>query len=356
MTRLVHLSMASAEPTPARPNSWKRFISGMKPLIMVPVLMPYFWILRKLSTRFHTRDCFWSWTTLESEVNCSDGLELFRLIGSSECCLMDAQQLGPEWFPEFHKGLYSDHYGVWSLLDIGDNLDSPSRLFADDSVIYREISESADCAAVQEDLARLYNWTQKWQLALNLSKCKVICISNKRKPPTYTYRLNNVAIECVDTFKYLGVRINPELKRGDHVTDVAAKANRILNLLRRTMYGCSKGAKKWTYLALVRPHFEYCAPVRSSHQIKDSEKLEKVQRRAARWIDGRWDPVPKKWSKSYEICHKLHMPTLHRRRLFLIRCQVYNLIHKLDFIPFSKYLGFTRSSCTRFHNLTLLGR
>ncbi len=74
-----------------------------------------FWILRKLSTRFHKRGCFWSWTTLESEVNCSEGLELFCLIGSSECCVMDAHQLGPEWF-EFHKGLYSDHYCFWSIL------------------------------------------------------------------------------------------------------------------------------------------------------------------------------------------------------------------------------------------------
>ncbi len=91
--------------------------------------------------------------------------------------------------------------------NIGDNLDSQSRLFADDCVIYREISESADCAAVQEDLARLYVWIQKWQLALNLSQCKAICISNKWKPPMHAYRLNDVAVEWVDTFKYLGVRI-----------------------------------------------------------------------------------------------------------------------------------------------------
>ena len=56
----------------------------------------------------------------------------------------------------------------------------------------------------------------------------------------HAYRLNYVAVEWVDTFKYLGVRIHPKLRWSDHITDVATKANRILNLLRRSMYGCSR--------------------------------------------------------------------------------------------------------------------
>ena len=50
--------------------------------------------------------------------------------------------------------------------------------------------------------------SKKWQLALNLSKCKAICISNKKKTPTHTYRMNNVTLEWIDNFKYLGVRID----------------------------------------------------------------------------------------------------------------------------------------------------
>ena len=98
--------------------------------------------------------------------------------------------------------------------DISDNLASPTKLFADDCAIYHQISNTIDCLILQGDLSRLYTWTQKWQLALNLSKCKAICISNKRKPPTHTYRLNNVTLEWVDTFKYLGVRIDSKLKWG----------------------------------------------------------------------------------------------------------------------------------------------
>ena len=96
------------------------------------------------------------------------------------------------------------------MRDIGYNLTSHSRLFADDCAIHREISESSGCSTMQEDLARVYEWThgQKWELALNLNVRHL----NKRRPPMHAYGLNNVAVEWVDTFMYLGVRIHPKLR------------------------------------------------------------------------------------------------------------------------------------------------
>ena len=93
-------------------------------------------------------------------------------------------------------------------------------------------------------------------------------------PPMHAYRLNNVAVEWVDTFMYLGVTIHPKLRWSDHITDVATKANGILNLLRRSMYGCSRSSKYQAYSALVRPHLEYCAPIWSPHQLNDCDRLE----------------------------------------------------------------------------------
>ena len=43
----------------------------------------------------------------------------------------------------------------------------------------------------------------------------------------------------------------------EHIAEVTAKANWALNLLKWTMYGFTKNAKKRAYIAHVRPHLEY---------------------------------------------------------------------------------------------------
>ena len=100
---------------------------------------------------------------------------------------------------------------------------------------------------------RLYEWSQKWQLNLNLTKCKAICISNKCSPPFHKYAINNVLLDWVDTFKYLGVTVGCNLKWKDQVLTSAAKATKVLNLLHRNMFHCSKKAKKEHFWLLFAP-------------------------------------------------------------------------------------------------------
>lgn len=58
--------------------------------------------------------------------------------------------------------------------DIGDNLNLDVRMFADDCTISRTIRDKQDCSLLQEDLIKVYQWTQTWQLTLNTSKCKAL--------------------------------------------------------------------------------------------------------------------------------------------------------------------------------------
>ena len=95
--------------------------------------------------------------------------------------------------------------------DIGDDLSSTCKLFADDCVVFRPVNSRSDAEQLQCDLNHVIAWSRKWQLSFNLSKCKAICISSKRSLPSFPYQLNNVALEWVDSFKYLGVFVDNKL-------------------------------------------------------------------------------------------------------------------------------------------------
>ena len=53
--------------------------------------------------------------------------------------------------------------------DIVDRSDSTIRLFADDAVVYREISSPSDCACLQYDLRNLELWAQTCQMQLPIA-------------------------------------------------------------------------------------------------------------------------------------------------------------------------------------------
>ena len=237
--------------------------------------------------------------------------------------------------------------------DISTNLDSETKLFADDCTLYRTISCMKDCISLQNDLSKIYRWSQTWQLSLNITKCKVLCISNKRSPPTYNYVINNTSLELVNKIKYLGVFINNHLTWNDNVSYASHKATRILNILRRSMYRCQRSAKRMAFTALVRPHLEYAAPVWSPHTTSGKLALEKVQKRAAHWICSKWDKQEHRWTKTYdEALSQLQWPTVSQRHTFLACCQTYKIVHSLDCIDFNKYFSFNTNN-TRHHQLAL---
>ena len=214
--------------------------------------------------------------------------------------------------------------------DIGRNLQSTSRLFADDCTLYREIISIADCKLLQQDLNKLYTWSQLWQLPLNLSKCKTLCITNKRNSILFTYHLNNTPLVQVSSINYLGLTVNRKLCWREQVNKCTNKASKILNMLRCSLHECGHNAKKRAYSALVRPHLEACVAVWSPHQRYAIDDIEKVQKKVSRWICAKWDRDTYQWTKSYdECCAELRWMTQAQRRHYLICCQVYKILNSL---------------------------
>ena len=64
--------------------------------------------------------------------------------------------------------------------DLPDRLNATVRLFADDALLYVTTCCDEDTADLQDDLHRLEDWQQKWQMEFNPSKCKIMCFATRR--------------------------------------------------------------------------------------------------------------------------------------------------------------------------------
>ena len=145
--------------------------------------------------------------------------------------------------------------------DITEHIQSTMRLFADDSIVYREIKNICDHALLQQDLISLCEWAETWQLNFKISKCYHLGFTNKVVPFSHSYLMNDIVIAKSASTKYLGVTISHNLNWNQHCDNICSKANNMLGLLRRVLSNCSMDVKYMAYTTLVRPQLEYACSV-----------------------------------------------------------------------------------------------
>ena len=173
--------------------------------------------------------------------------------------------------------------------DIVERVGSHMRLFADDSVVYRQIRSEEDHAALQNDLDILTRWAQDWQMAFNVKKCVLLPITRKRKPSVFNYSMCGETLKKVTSHEYLGVTVSHDLRPAEHIKNVTAKARSTLGIVRRTLKSCTQQVKERAYQALVRPKLEYASCSWNPHTDTDTNAVEQVQKEAARFVTGQYE-------------------------------------------------------------------
>jgi hypothetical protein len=167
------------------------------------------------------------------------------------------------------------------------------KLFADDSKLIGVIKNSQDKFKLQQDIDTLVDWSNKWRMCFNISKCKVLEIKSNRilRNQNEQYELSmadatgsRFELAKTNSEKDLGVVLNNKLKWNDHIDQSILKANAAMGMLKRTFKFWNCSIFKQLYTTMVRPHLEYCSSVWNPHLKKDISKLEKVQRRATKIV------------------------------------------------------------------------
>ena len=194
--------------------------------------------------------------------------------------------------------------------DLPANVTSKVRLFADDCLLYRKIKSSKDQEDLQEDLNKLEVWALNWGMKFNAKKCYILSITNKGKHKFY--ELNSYILKHVENNPYLGLILSNDLKFSTHIDQISKKASSTLGFIQRNLKKCPSEVKKTAYISLVRSTLEYGATVWDPYLKKDIYKLERVQRKAIRFIKS--DFKSRDPGSVTQMRKELKLPTLKERR------------------------------------------
>ena len=163
-------------------------------------------------------------------------------------------------------------------------------MYADDTVIYLSSTTTLDIELkLNLDLVNLSQWLHHNKLVLNMKKTEFMTFGTrqrlaKQKCDETDISLNGQSIKHTDTFKYLGVVLDDTLSFNDHVDYVRTKVSKILGMFSRIRPSLTLEAANRLYKAMVLPVLDYCDAVWHECGQGNSDKMERLQRRAARII------------------------------------------------------------------------
>ena len=209
--------------------------------------------------------------------------------------------------------------------DIDCTVDTIIKKFADDTKLYGRVRTEEQALSIQSSLESVTKWGNEWQMLFNLDKCKVLHVGKNNIK--HQYSMGGNPLDNVSEEKDLGITVTESFKSSKQCNIAAAKANRILGIIKKSFSSRDPVMLTKLYKALVRPHLEYCIQAWNPYLQRDIDTLEKVQRRATKMMSG-FENLPYE-----ERLKQLNLTTLRTRRTRGDLIEVFKIFKGLDDLP-----------------------
>ena len=83
--------------------------------------------------------------------------------------------------------------------------------FADDTKVFRKVTNDTDKQSLQDDLDKLVKWSEKWQMLFNFGKCKCIHIGHGNMDKEY--KMGDAVLGRTTQEKDLGVTFSADMSK-----------------------------------------------------------------------------------------------------------------------------------------------
>ena len=158
----------------------------------------------------------------------------------------------------------------------------------------------------------------------NPTKFQAICIGKNAHENIASFKVDSVEIKCEETVTLLGVNIDLMLSFDDHMTDICKKASKQLAVLKRFGRFLTKQGKLTICNSFIVSNFNYCPLAWHFCSMSSTNKMEKVQERALRFINNDFT------SSLQDLLSSTSTDPLHVRKMKQMATEVFKIVNDMS--------------------------
>lgn len=167
--------------------------------------------------------------------------------------------------------------------------------------------------------------------------------TTKTQTSVFNYSFNDLMLQRVSDYKYLGVIFTTNLSWSKHINSVCTKSLKKLGYLRRTLRTSPYETKLLMYKTLIRPVLDYASIVWCPYKKREIKQIESVQKKAIRFICRRYDHH---FSPTSAIT-TLNLTSLSTRRDIESLKFLHAIVHSVNRLSDNSYLTYAMPTVTR---------
>ena len=147
--------------------------------------------------------------------------------------------------------------------------------------VFNNHGENTVSDNINEELAKIDEWLKLNKLTFNVKQSKfMLFYMPGRNLQIPNLHINNIKLECLDSFNFLGITINKHLTWKEHINLIANKISRTVGVINRLKNYIPENALLTIYNTLIIPHLNYGILTWGFN----SDRIWKIQKKAVRSI------------------------------------------------------------------------
>ena len=164
------------------------------------------------------------------------------------------------------------------------NIDGRICNYADDN----HLSNHSKCLAtlqksLENDSSAALSWFEENSMKANADKFQCMSLTRGIELPFSISLQGNIISSCPE-IKVLGVTLDAELNFNSHISNICSTASRQINILKRLSKYLNQESRTTIYKSFISSNFNYCPVAWIFCGKQNSQKLEKLQKRALRFV------------------------------------------------------------------------